>query len=39
VQPKTVNVAIRRLKEKIDGESSESYIKTIRGVGYLMQKD
>ena len=35
-QPKTVNVAMKRLKEKIDPFKSKDYIKTIRGVGYLM---
>ncbi|MEA1893167.1 MAG: response regulator transcription factor [Campylobacterota bacterium] len=35
IHPKTVNVAIKRLKEKIDPLQSKCYIKTIRGVGYL----
>ncbi len=33
-QEKTVNVAIKRLKEKIDPDKTKNYIKTIRGVGY-----
>lgn len=33
-QEKTVNVAIKRLKEKIDPNKEKEYIKTIRGVGY-----
>ena len=33
-QVKTVNVAINRLKEKIDPDKSKNYIKSIRGVGY-----
>ena len=36
IHPKTVNVAIKRLKEKIDPFKTKDYIKTIRGVGYLM---
>ena len=36
IHPKTVNVAIKRLKEKIDPFRTKDYIKTIRGVGYLM---
>ena len=36
IHPKTVNVAIKRLKEKIDPEKEKGYIKTIRGVGYLV---
>ena len=36
IHPKTVNVAIKRLKEKIDPAKTKDYIKTIRGVGYLM---
>ena len=35
-QDKTVNVAINRLKEKIDPDKSKEYIKTIRGVGYTV---
>ena len=35
-QDRTVNVAINRLKEKIDPEKSKEYIKTVRGVGYTM---
>lgn len=36
IHKKTVNVAIKRLKEKIDPQNEKLYIKTIRGVGYLM---
>ncbi len=36
IHPKTVNVAIKRLKEKIDPAKDKEYIKTIRGVGYLV---
>ncbi|MDF1881459.1 response regulator transcription factor [Sulfurimonas sp. MAG313] len=35
-QDKTVNVAINRLKDKIDPEKSKEYIKTVRGVGYTL---
>lgn len=35
-QNRTVNVAINRLKEKIDAESTKEYIKTVRGVGYTV---
>lgn len=34
-QPKTVNVAIKRLKEKIDPNNDTQYIKAIRGEGYI----
>ncbi|PHS59045.1 MAG: DNA-binding response regulator [Sulfurimonas sp.] len=36
INQKTVNVAIKRLKEKIDPQRDKEYIKTIRGVGYLL---
>ena len=36
INQKTVNVAIKRLKEKIDPLREKEYIKTIRGVGYLL---
>ena len=36
INQKTVNVAIKRLKEKIDPLRNKEYIKTIRGVGYLL---
>ncbi|MEA3370886.1 MAG: response regulator transcription factor [Campylobacterota bacterium] len=36
INQKTVNVAIKRLKEKIDPLRNKDYIKTIRGVGYLL---
>lgn len=35
-QPKTVNVAINRLKEKIDPNKEKNYIVSIRGIGYKM---
>jgi len=35
-QYKTVNVAINRLKEKIDPEKTKDYIQTVRGVGYKL---
>ncbi len=35
-QLKTVNVAINRLKEKIDPEKTKEYIQTVRGVGYKL---
>ncbi len=35
-QYKTVNVAINRLKEKIDPTKSKEYIQTVRGVGYKL---
>jgi len=31
---KTVNIAIKRLKQKIDKDNSKKYIESIRGVGY-----
>ena len=36
INQKTVNVAIKRLKEKIDPNKNKEYIKTIRGIGYLL---
>lgn len=33
-QGRTVNVAINRLKEKIDPTKEKDYIKTMRGIGY-----
>lgn len=35
-QDRTVNVAINRLKGKIDSNKSKEYIKTVRGVGYTL---
>ena len=35
-QGRTVNVAINRLKEKIDPTKEKDYIKTVRGIGYTM---
>lgn len=34
-QLKTVNVAIKRLKEKIDPKNNKEYIKSVRGEGYI----
>lgn len=33
-QGRTVNVAVNRLKEKIDPDKSKDYVKTVRGIGY-----
>lgn len=33
---KTVNVAIKRLKEKIDPDGEKEYIKSVRGEGYIL---
>jgi len=38
VKSKTVNVAIKRLKEKIDPLGDKEYIKSIRGEGYIFNK-
>lgn len=35
---RTVNVAINRLKEKIDPGKDKAYIKTVRGIGYMIEK-
>ena len=35
LQSKTVNVAIKRLKEKIDPSGEKEYIKPVRGEGYI----
>lgn len=35
LQPKTVNVAIKRLKEKININNDLEYIKAVRGEGYI----
>jgi len=35
VKPKTVNVAIKRLKEKIDPTGVKEYFKSVRGEGYI----
>ena len=35
-QDKTVNVAINRLKKKIDPTKEKNYIKSIWGVGYTL---
>ena len=34
-QDKTVNVAVNRLKEKIDPNGTKNYIKAVRGKGYI----
>ncbi len=34
-QPKTVNVAIKRLKENIDPSGEKNYIQAVRGEGYV----
>ena len=36
IHRKTVNVAVKRLKEKIDPANTKEYIKTIRGIGYMI---
>lgn len=36
-QDKTVNVAIKRLKEKIDPKKDKNYIESIRGIGYKIK--
>lgn len=36
-QEKTVNVAVKRLKEKIDPFKEKNYIKSIRGIGYKFE--
>lgn len=38
VKSKTVNVAIKRLKEKIDPDGTKEYIKSVRGEGYIFNK-
>ncbi len=38
VKSKTVNVAIKRLKEKIDPTGEKEYIKSVRGEGYIFHK-
>jgi len=35
-QGRTVNVAINRLKEKIDPDKTKDYIQSVRGVGYKL---
>ncbi|MEA1955860.1 MAG: response regulator transcription factor [Campylobacterota bacterium] len=35
-QPKTVNVAVKRLKEHIDPDGTKNYIQAIRGEGYIL---
>ena len=34
-QSKTVNVAIKRLKENIDPKGEKNYIQAVRGEGYI----
>lgn len=35
-QDKTVNVGIKRLKDKIDPDKDKNYIKSVRGMGYTL---
>jgi len=35
-QYRTVNVALNRLKDKIDPDKSKGYIETVRGIGYKL---
>ena len=35
-QVKTVNVAIKRLKERIDPDGTKNYIQAVRGEGYIL---
>ena len=35
VKPKTVNVAVKRLKNKIDPDGTKEYIKSVRNEGYI----
>jgi DNA-binding response OmpR family regulator len=35
-QYRTVNVAINRLKDKIDPDKTKDYIQTVRGIGYKL---
>ncbi len=35
-QDRTVDVAVKRLKEKIDPDKSKNYISSVRGVGYKL---
>ena len=34
---KSVNIAVKRLKQKIDGKNSKKYIESVRGVGYKFE--
>jgi DNA-binding response OmpR family regulator len=34
--PKSVNVAVNRLKKKIDREGEPSHIESVRGIGYRL---
>ena len=36
-QYRTVNVAINRIKEKIDPDKTKEYIETVRGIGYKIR--
>jgi DNA-binding response OmpR family regulator len=39
VDPNTVAVNVRRLREKIEADpSNPSYIKTVRGIGYIWKE-
>ncbi len=35
-QDRTVNVAIKRLKEKVDPDKEKNYFKSVRGEGYIL---
>ena len=35
-QDRTVDVAVKRLKEKIDPDKTKNYISSVRGVGYKL---
>ncbi|MEA2098882.1 MAG: response regulator transcription factor [Campylobacterota bacterium] len=37
-QYRTVNVAINRIKEKIDPDKTKDYIETVRGIGYKLNQ-
>lgn len=36
INPKTINIAVKRLREKIDPNKDKNYIKSIRGEGYML---
>lgn len=36
IRQKSINVAIKRLKEKIDPSTTKQYIRAVRGVGYII---
>jgi DNA-binding response OmpR family regulator len=39
LKPKTVTVAVKRLKEKIDPHGDKGYIQSVRGEGYIFSKE